>query len=65
MKKINNIAKTTKVGLLVILLSLMGLDAAAQQQVITGTVSEMLGKSCEPILGANVMLVNSENRYVK
>ena len=65
MKKINNIAKTTKVGLLVILLSLMGLDAAAQQQVITGTVSEMLGKSREPILGANVVLVNSQNRYVK
>ena len=34
-------------------------------QTITGNVSEMLGNTKEPIMGANVVLVNSQNRYVK
>ena len=34
-------------------------------QTITGTVTEMLGNQKEPIMGANVVLVNSQNRYVK
>lgn len=35
----------------------------AAQQVITGTVTD--AKFNEPIIGANVVLVNSQNRYVK
>jgi TonB-linked SusC/RagA family outer membrane protein len=34
-------------------------------QTLTGTVYEMFGSSKEPIMGANVVLVNSQNRYVK
>ena len=37
----------------------------AQNTVITGTVTEILGNLKEPIMGANVVLVNSQNRYVK
>ena len=34
-------------------------------QTITGTVYEMLGNQREPVIGANVVLVNQQNRYVK
>ncbi len=37
----------------------------AGAQTITGTVYEMLGGQREPIVGANVVLVNHQNRYVK
>ena len=37
----------------------------AQTKVITGTVTETLGGAKEPIMGANVVLVNSQGRYVK
>ena len=40
-------------------------EAQAQNRVLTGVVSEMFGKSLEPICGANVVVVNSQNRYVK
>ena len=36
---------------------------AAAQQVITGNVTD--AKFNEPIIGANVVLVNTQNRYVK
>ena len=39
--------------------------AVAQTTVLTGTVSEMFGGSREPVMGANVVLVNQQNRYVK
>ena len=41
------------------------LFTSVSAQTITGTVSEMLGGAKEPIMGANVVLVNSQNRYVK
>jgi len=44
---------------------LCSVSMMAQNQVITGTVSEMFGGAKEPIMGANVVLVNSQNRYVK
>jgi TonB-linked SusC/RagA family outer membrane protein len=34
-------------------------------QTVTGTVTEMFGGSREPVMGANVVLVNQQNRYVK
>ena len=38
----------------------------AQEKVITGKVTEALDNGMEdPIIGANVVLVNSQNRYVK
>ena len=37
----------------------------AQTKVITGKVTEVLGGSKEPIMGANVVLVNNQGRYVK
>ena len=65
MKKIDHISTTTRLLLLIVMLCLTAIQASAQQKVITGTVSEMLGKSKEPILGANVVLVNAQNRYIK
>lgn len=35
------------------------------QSVLSGNVSEEIGKTKEPIMGANVVLVNSQNRYIK
>ena len=65
MKKINNIAMITRLALLSMMLCLTAIHASAQQKVITGTVTEMLGKSKTPIIGANVVLVNTQNRYIK
>ncbi len=39
--------------------------ANAQDNVITGTVNEMMGKEKSPVIGANVVLVNKQNRYVR
>lgn len=47
------------------LLLLCTLSAVAQNKVITGKVVEQFGNDLEPIMGANVVLVNSQNRYVK
>ena len=44
---------------------LCSVSMIAQNKVITGTVSEVLGSSKEPIMGANVVLVNSQGRYVR
>ena len=65
MKKINNIAMITRLALLSMMLCLTAIHASAQQKVITGTVTEMLGKSKTPSIGANVVLVNTQNRYIK
>ncbi len=39
--------------------------SSVSAQTITGTVYEMLGNQREPVIGANVVLVNQQNRYVK
>lgn len=62
MKNIHIIIRTV---LALVLLSCTAMEAMAQQKVITGTVSEKLGSSKSPIMGANVVLVNQQNRYVK
>lgn len=62
MKHSNKIIRTL---LAVILLTCAAVETTAQQKVITGTVSEMYGSQKSPILGANVVLVNQQNRYVK
>ena len=51
----------------IIILSLLcSMSMMAQEKVLTGTVTELLdGGGEEPIIGANVVLVNSQNRYVK
>lgn len=51
--------------LLMLLVNCLPIAAIAQDNVISGTVSEMFGGSKEPIMGANVVLVNSQNRYIK
>lgn len=55
----------TKHILTAILLVVCTATAVAQNNVITGTVMEMFGDNLEPIMGANVVLVNSQNRHVK
>ncbi len=44
---------------------LCSVSMMAQNHVISGKVTEKFGDSVEPIMGANVVLVNSQNRYVK
>lgn len=44
---------------------LCSVSMMAQNKVITGKVTETFGTSKEPIMGANVVLVNSQGRYVK
>lgn len=39
-------------------------QAAMAQKVVTGVVTETLGSSQEPIIGANVTFVNSQNRIL-
>jgi hypothetical protein len=53
-----------KLVVVMLLLLACGVNASAQK-VITGTVTELFGTTKEPIIGANVVLVNSQNRYVK
>lgn len=60
----NYIKRTILLSLLAIL-TMAGLSASAQQQVITGCVMGENGADMEPIIGANVVLVNSQNRYIK
>ena len=48
-----------------IVMLLCSVSMIAQNKVITGTVTEIFGNSKEPIMGANVVLVNSQGRYVK
>lgn len=55
----------TKHILTAILLVVCAATAVAQNNVITGTVMEKFGDDLEPIMGANVVLVNSQNRHVK
>ncbi|MBR6319284.1 MAG: TonB-dependent receptor [Prevotella sp.] len=51
------------VALLFVLFSFFFGTAGAQ--TITGTVTEIFGGAKEPVMGANVVLVNQQNRYVK
>jgi len=51
--------------LAVVLMVCATVGAMAQQKVITGKVYEMLGSEKLPVVGANVVLVNQQNRYVK
>lgn len=45
---------------------LCSLGIAAQERVVTGKVTEKLDNGTEdPIIGANVVLVNNQNRYIK
>ena len=55
----------SKSVLFFLLFAFLPLWAVAQNQVITGQVVEKFGNDVEPIMGANVVLVNSQNRYVK
>lgn len=36
--------------------------AGQVQKVISGTVTELFGKTAEPLVGVNVNLVNNQNR---
>ena len=45
-----------------IVMLLCSVSMIAQNKVITGTVTEIFGNSKEPIMGANVVLVNSQGR---
>lgn len=56
--------KLIKYMLLSALLLLGTEDIFAQAQVITGKVTELVGTTSEPIIGANVNVVNSQNRSV-
>lgn len=56
--------KILKYMLLALLLLLGTEEAVAQAQVLSGRVTEMLGSQSEPIVGANVNVVNAQNRSV-
>ena len=58
-----NEAMRIPVALLFVLFSFFFGTAGAQ--TITGTVTEIFGGAKEPVMGANVVLVNQQNRYVK
>ncbi len=58
-----NEAMRIPVALLFVLFSFFFSTAGAQ--TITGTVTEIFGGAKEPVMGANVVLVNQQNRYVK
>jgi len=49
----------------IIVMLLCSVSMMAQNKVITGKVTETFGGAKEPIMGANVVLVNSQGRYVK
>ena len=45
---------------------LCSVSMMAQEKVLTGTVTELLDNGvADPIIGANVVLVNNQNRYIK
>ena len=49
-----------------IVLLLCSVSMMAQEKVLTGSVTEKLDNGTnDPIIGANVVLVNSQNRYIK
>ena len=50
---------------ILILMLFCSVGMMAQNHVISGKVTEKFGDSLEPIMGANVVLVNNQNRYVK
>lgn len=64
MNRIKSIKINVRISLLMVMLVSFGMAASAQN-VISGIVSEMVGNTKEPVLGANVVLVNSQNRYIK
>lgn len=50
---------------MMILVASVGFGASAQKRVITGTVLGESDIDTEPIIGANVVLVNGQGRYIK
>lgn len=58
MKQINKIFFV----LIAILLSSVMEMAAQTRKVVSGTVTELLGTSAEPLVGVNVNIVNNQNR---
>ena len=55
-----------KISYLILLLLLCPIGMMAQERVLTGKVTEKLDNGSEdPIIGANVVLVNNQNRYIK
>ena len=46
----------------IIVMLLCSVSMMAQNKVISGTVTETLGNSKEPIMGANVVLVNPQGQ---
>ena len=63
MNTMNNIHKRMLLALIAILAS-AGMSLSAQQ-VISGCVTSEVAGEEEPVIGANVVLVNSQNRYIK
>lgn len=45
-----------------LLLCMVGEAWAQTQQVVSGTVSELLGNNSEPLMGVNITVVNAQNR---
>lgn len=61
-----DILKKTAKAILLLVFMIVGTGSMmAQGHVITGTVNEMIGSEKSPIVGANIVLVNKQNRYVK
>lgn len=59
-------SKYRKIFLLILIaLVSAGFDASAQKKVISGCVYEETEFGPEPIIGANVVLVNRQGRYIK
>lgn len=52
-------------GMLLVMMFFQSSTIRAQQHIITGTVTQNIGGTQEPIIGANIVLVNSQKRYVK
>lgn len=50
---------------LMAILTLGVMSAAAQEHVITGCVMGEEGDEMEPVIGANVVLINNQGRYIK
>lgn len=65
MNRIKAMTNNIRFLLLLAVLAVSGIEASAQQRVISGIVQEEIGNDKEPVVGANVVLVNSQNRYIK
>ena len=52
-------------GILLVIMLFLSSTASAQENIITGTVTQNIGGTQEPIIGANIVLVNSQKRYLK